>query len=142
MLQVLFTIPIYVSYTAIEKAGGAGVPVVWWHLMPFAPTAQHAPPVGFGDGHTYFSFTAKLKWKLAYSYAYDLVYKAAVRHAADPLLWGGLYPWVQGGTILGLCVCRYVSELLPKDSKEQLQRMSTGRVSSCVLAKLSEKRKP
>lgn len=77
--QVLFTIPIFVSYTALEKAGGLEVPVVWWHLMPFATTTQHAPPVGFGDGHTYFSFAAKLKWSIAYKTVYELVYKDAVR---------------------------------------------------------------
>jgi len=76
---VLFTIPIFVSYTALEKAGGLEVPVVWWHLMPFATTTQHAPPVGFGDGHTYFSFAAKLKWGIAYKTVYELVYKDAVR---------------------------------------------------------------
>ena len=76
--QVLFTIPIFVSYTALEKAGGSEVPVVWWHLMPFATTTQHAPPVGFGDGHTYFSFAAKWKWGLAYKTVYELIYKDAV----------------------------------------------------------------
>jgi len=49
------------------------VPVVWCHLMPFAPTEQHAPPVGFGDGQTFFSWTARLKWKLAGSVGYDMM---------------------------------------------------------------------
>jgi len=45
--------------------------------MPFAPTGQHAPPVGFGGGETLFAWAAKLKWKAAAG-TYEKTYKAAV----------------------------------------------------------------
>jgi hypothetical protein len=50
---------------------------VWCHLLPFHQTSEHAPPVGFGDGQTYFSFGANLKWSYAMSGRYEL-YKASV----------------------------------------------------------------
>jgi UDP:flavonoid glycosyltransferase YjiC (YdhE family) len=75
---VLFTLPIFIGSAAIEKATRGTVPVVWCHLMPFAPTAQHAPPVGFGDGATLFAWSAKLKWKASVSLGYDMIYKGAV----------------------------------------------------------------
>ena len=76
-MLVVFTLPVYVAPSVVEKYG-SGLPVCWCHLMPFAPTAKHAPPVGFGDGHTYFEWSAKMKWRLAGSAGYDLMYKAAV----------------------------------------------------------------
>ena len=83
---VLFTLPVFFGPSAIDKATRGAVPTVWCHLMPFCPTAQHAPPVGFGDGHTFFTWSAKMKWKVSASLGWDMVYRAAVD--AKRAVWG------------------------------------------------------
>jgi hypothetical protein len=57
---VLFTQPAFFGGAVLERAA-PNATVVWCHVVPFAPTVEHAPPIGFGDGATFFEWTARLK---------------------------------------------------------------------------------
>lgn len=51
-----------------------GLPFVVAHVCPFAVTSEHAPPVGFGDGGSW--FLTKTKWWLSMMMGWKIMFKA------------------------------------------------------------------
>jgi UDP:flavonoid glycosyltransferase YjiC (YdhE family) len=80
---VLFTAAVNSAGPVIDRF--PTLSVSWVHLLPYSVTAEHAPPVGYGDGQIYFSMGAQLKWNLNISTRYEF-YKPSVD--AKRAAWG------------------------------------------------------
>ena len=72
---VLSSEAVYMCSSILERQG---VPHCRFHLTPMVPTEEHAPPVGFGTGETWFRWVSRIKWRQAIRAKYHDFYKDAV----------------------------------------------------------------
>ncbi|CAE7318849.1 UGT80A2 [Symbiodinium sp. CCMP2456] len=77
---VIFTTMTHLSCSSVCEA--LQMPFVITHLVPMAPTCEHAPPV-FGTADTWFSWTAHLKWRIFETMAFQMHKKAVQTVRAD-----------------------------------------------------------